>query len=771
LPPVPAVPVGVTSGARREDPLYGLGGHAYTLPAANLGSIQPVMAALQHRWLVVAVVALLGAGLGLMAGLAMPPRFAATTSVVLGAPRPQFAELEDMISGLPLSKDTMANEIELLQSRKLAKAVIADLQLDRLAELNPALAEAGGLRVTLDKAKAEARRWLRDAAARLGLAYGSADVAEAAATRDGIEDVVDAFLAQLEVTIRGPSQVLDVTFYSKEPELAAVVANSLARHYLIDRAAVRAAAATTASDWFQKRLTELQANFERREAAVESFREQTGLLKGARAPLRAEQISHLSEQLLDARNLLTQAQARYQEALAAQTSQGQGVSDVLSSVTIQDLRREEGLLQAEMAELSQRLGPRHPQMIDRRQRLARLRAEIASEVERIVRSLRAEAAIQAQRVQELEAALQRLEQRMHDEGVAEGRLRVLEREAEAARTLYEEALKRVETSAPAGQVEASDGRVISEAVVSLAPATPSPAVLAALGLLFGCFIGSAAAFGLELRDRRFRNTHQAEQRMHLPVVGVVPAIASFRGGKRQQWPEDQIVTNPGGPFAEVIRTIRNRLLLSLPEGRPERIVVTSSVKSEGKTTLAIALARSLAKSGREVLLIDGDLRLGRVDSVLGQKGLPGLSDYLLGRVGLADIITRDRLSELRFIPCGARSASIGDLLQSRRLAGLFDFLDAQFDLVIVDTPPILPVADTTNFIRFAELAILVVDWAQMRPDIVDAGAERLREAAAGAAVGTIINNIDLRRQGTGGFSELRVYYDRRYQSRHYYVAS
>jgi capsular exopolysaccharide synthesis family protein len=205
--------------------------------------------------------------------------------------------------------------------------------------------------------------------------------------------------------------------------------------------------------------------------------------------------------------------------------------------------------------------------------------------------------------------------------------------------------------------------------------------------------------------------------------------------------------------------------------RPQRILITSSVKGEGKTTLAIALARSLANSGREVLLIDGDLRLGRIEAAFGGRDLPGLSDFLLGRAGVNGIIAKDSLSDLMFVPAGSRTRHTGDLLHSRRLAELLEPSQSSFDVVIIDSPPILPVADASNFVRHADMILLVVDWTQMRPDIVEAGAARLREIALGAAVGTIVNNIDLRRQTSEGFPELQVYYRRRYQSSSYYAKS
>jgi succinoglycan biosynthesis transport protein ExoP len=759
------------AGAQPGDPLYGLGARGHASPASAQGGVMIAFAAMRRRWLVVASLAILGALAGLAAGLALTPKYAATASVLIGAPRPQFAELEQLVGGLPLSKDTVANEIELLQSRHLAKKVIAELELQRLPEFNPALGE-GGLGAAIRDAKAQVKLWLSAAAAEVGLPYGAGDSSAILAERDELESVVDTFLKQLHVTIRGPSQVLDVTVKSMEPELAAVAANSLARHYLVDRAAAHTDAATRASDWFQGRLKELEAQFAQREAAVEAFREQHGLLEGAKGPLRAEQVSLLSEQLLEARSLLGQAQARHQAAIAAaRTGSGRGLADMLNSVTVQDLRREESVLQAEVAELRRSLGPRHPQMVDRERRLAAVRADLQAEAGRVVSSLAAEVEVQQQRVNELDAALQRLEQRMHDEGVAEGKLRVMEREAEAARTLYEEALKRVESSAPAAKVEASDGRVISEAVVPLAPSTPSPVLLGVLGLLFGCFGGSAAAFGLELRDHRFRTALEAAEQMHLPVVGVVPALRCLRGAQARRTPEDQVVAQPNGPFAEVIRTVRNRLLLSMGDRRPQRILITSSIKGEGKTTLAIALGRSLANSGREVLLIDGDLRLGRVEAAFGGRDLPGLSDYLLGRAGLQDIVATDPLSGLRFMPAGSHTRHTGDLLHSRRLAELFELSESPYDVVIIDSPPILPVADASNFVRHADMILLVVDWTQMRPDIVEAGAARLREMAFGAAVGTIVNNIDLRRQASEGFPELQVYYRRRYHSSSYYAKS
>lgn len=722
--------------------------------------------ALRRHPFIIGSLALLGAAAGLAVGLAQTPTYRATASVALGTPSPQFADLENLMSGLAFTKDSVANEIEILRSRGLARQAAEGLQLQHLPEFNPAL-QPPSERSLISRAKADLGAWVKDTASSLGLPAASPDPAAAgpAPVRPEIENVVDNFLARLDVTLRGPSQVLDITFVSQEPELAAMAANQVAELYLADRSAVRGAAAAQTSEWYQQRLVTLREDLQRREAEVDRFRQETGLREGSKGSIRAEQLTLLNEQLVQARTQLAQAEARH---AAARAGGGGIVLDVFNSVTVQDLRREESQLQAQIAENTKRFGPRHPLMVDLQERLASAQTELRTEVQGIVRSLAAEAAVQSERVRALEEGIAQMEATSQAGSADEAKLRVLEREAEAARKLYEDAVERVEMTAPAAEVASTDGRIISAAVVPAGPDTPPPFLFGLLGLAVGGMGGLAAAFGLELKNQRFTSTDQAEARLRLPAFGVVPVASHLPLAAKNLSPEDQIAARPDGAFAEVISTLRHRLTSGLPAARCQTVLLTSSVKGEGKTMLSIALARSFALSGRRTLLIEGDMRLGRIGPALRRKDSPGLSDYLAGRAELEDIIADDPGTELRFIPRGSRYESVTGLLEPRNLARLHAELKHRFEAIIIDTPPILPVSDAASFVPFADLAVLVIDWRRMQPDIVSAAAGRLRQLVPRAPLGMIMNNIDVRRPTSRDFPELQVYYHGRYRSSGYY---
>lgn len=748
--------------------------------------IASIVNAIRRRWLSSLLLIVLGTGLGVVAHRLLPTEYQATATVLIGGPQARQPELDSLVVSAALNQDTLTNEVEILQSRALARRVIERLQLHRLDAFNPPEPQP-------EAAGTDMASWLRDGIGALRawvgqLSRGAEATDDADYGRGEMEDVIDRFLKRVTIAPRGRSQVIDVTFETEAPGLAALVANTLVEEYLADRTDNQTAAARLAGSWLRERLDQLRDELERRETAVEDYRREAGLLQGVTGSLTSERLSGLNSQLLEARAALAQASGRHDEATAAQAAgRSAAMAEVLQSETIRDLRAQESEVAGEVAEFESVYGPQHPRMIDLRQRLAQIRRGIQSEVGRIVSSLASEVESHRQRVGLLETEVAQVRAQVVKEDAAMARLRVLEREAEATRELYQDTLRRAEAADPTAATTPSDGRLLSPAAPPTVSTKPRLVLMGGLGFVLGCGLALVAAVGRELLDRRFRTVGQAEAQLGLKVIGVVPSLEGLPGQPPEFEPEDTVVIYPGGAFAEAVRAVSNQLR-SLPRPTLHRagdrsgdlpgersgaliLAVTSSVQGEGKTMLAVSLARSAALSDQRVLLVDADMRLGRVHKALDIEATPGLADYLADPAGkeLASLWRNDPSTRLKVLTCGRQGYKAGVLLQSGHLRRAMQGLREAFDLIVIDTPPVLPVADFGTLVDVADAALFIVDWSRMRPDVIEAGAARLRAARSGLELGVVINNVDVRKKAADAFPELEIYSSRyRNDSRYHY---
>jgi polysaccharide biosynthesis transport protein len=717
-----------------------------------------VLDALRRRWLVLAgtVVVITSGALGY--ALTREPVFSATAKVMVGVPNPTATDLGSLVIGTPVNQERIQNELQILQSRELARRVIERAGLEGEPAFNPALddpARAGTLAGLWAEAVArlpEPRSLLQ----RWGLM--EPPVVEGPLGREPIEDVVDAFLAALAVWPEGRSHVINVKVETRDPQLAARAANAVARAYIDERHAARLDTMSRASGWLDGRIEALRIDAEEKEAAVEAFRSRAGLVATEGSGLAAERIAELNREMAIAQAAEAQAEARWLKVRETLASEGvESVPEVLASATIRELRAAESVAAARLAELGRELGPRHPQMVDARSQLESIRAQLREETQRILAGVRNAYEIEQARVARIERNIAALEERLRHRNDAEAQLRVLQREAEAAQDVYRTFLMRANTGGQQEGLEAPDARLISAAEVPARPAGPQRKLLVMLGFIGACFTGVGLAFALELLDGRFRTADQVRQRLRLPVLAVVPMLSSLTRTRRA--PQDHVVDGPDTAFGEAIRALRTSMALSGDGAAPRAVMLTSSIQGEGKTTLCLSVGRHAALSGRRVIVVDCDLRLPRVHEGLGVDNGPGVIDFLSG-TPLADLIRVDRQSGLHFISAGIWRRNAPELLRQPRLRELVGVLRSRYELVLIDTPPLLPISDAAVLAGQADLALLVVGWPNARPETVEVAADRLRAATVTTSIAAVFNNVDVKRASGYGFAEIEGYRSR-----------
>ena len=748
-------------------------GMSAAAPSGMAFDLRFLSAVLRRRWLLLSttIIAITATAAGY--ALTREPIYAATAKLLMGVPQSTAVDLANLVGGLPVTTERIQNEIQILQSRELARKVVVAAGLDRHPDYNPAIEPAPAAPTVRERVEEFLPEMpsFDELATRFGLdawLSGMAPDADMIAQpeSDPLRPVVDRYLGDLLVWPEGRSHVINVSFEARDPLLAASVANVVAQTYLEDRLGAKLEAAERTSGWLEQRITALRVDAEAKEEAVEAYRSRTGLVAGQGAGLTFERIAQLNQELAVAKGAELEVGARYAKVQdALETTGVAALPEVLASPTIQELRRAHTVVESQRAELSRQLGPRHPRMIDVQAQLESLRSQIRVETGRVLDSIRNAYEVARNRSARLAAEMDALEHQIRNRNDAEAELRVLEREAEAAQDVYRTFLMRANASSQQEGLETADGRLISAAEIPNGAIGPNRRLLVMLGFAFSCFVGLGLIVGRELMDRRFKTVDQIRTRLRVPVLGVVPMLGSLTRTGRA--PQDHVIDGPDGAFGEAIRSLRTNLLLSGRDPAPRSLLLTSSVQGEGKTTLSLTIGRHSALSGLKTVVIDCDFRRPRVHSGLGAENGPGVIDFLRG-APLGEVTRIDRHSGLHFISAGSWRPNAPELLRHPRMGELISLLSTRYDLVLIDTPPLLPVSDASVIAGLADMAVLVVGWNNARPESVDLAVERLRQSAGNARLSAIFNNVDVHKVAAYGSAEIAAY-SGRYSS--YYAAA
>lgn len=718
----------------------------------------------RRKWIIVAClfVAFVGSVLYVQQ---LTKRYVAEAVVVLESRRENVVNIQSVLTGGDPNFYTNETEAQVLRSRTLAAKVVDQLDLVNNPEFNPTLIPPStGPVASLIKAlnpKEFIKAIVPDAEDELSQRAderrrrmeSSSPEQRDAMTRDM---VIDYFLASLTVTATERSRALRLSFVSADAELAALAVNTLADIYILDSVNVKIETTRRASDWLNDRVSELKKRTKESQEALEAYRRKIGVIDlGQRATLMTQQLAELSTKLITARSERNEAEAKFAQ-LRKLLSSPDGIetaSAVLANQLIQRLREQEAQLLREMAELKITLRDQHPRMINKQGELADLQQKIRREIEKIGTSEQSALEIVKAREANLQAEVNLLQKQLQEQSEAEVGLRQLESEVNANKQLLDTVLSRFkELDVQEQGLQTADARLISPATVPLRPAYPKKTLIIGFALVLAAVAGVALVFLLEHLDAGFRSLRQLEVASGVPSIGMVPLVTG-----RNVRPQDEVVERPQSVFAEAIRAVRTALLLSNVDRPPKTVLFTSSVPSEGKTSTAMALARASAKAGQRVIIIDCDVRSPAVHTALGVPNLNGVVDVLSGESKLEDVIDIDERSGCHYVTAGRMAPNPTDLLGSARMRQMLDRLREVYDLVVIDTPPVLAVSDTLVLLRLADKTCFVVRWGKTHREaavnalrqVIDAGADLL---------GALLTQVDAKKHAQYHYGNSAYYY-------------
>ena len=696
------------------------------------------------------------------------PLYRAEAQLVIEANRQNVVDIESVVQGL--NPDWMTNETEaaVIGSRELAIKTVERLNLVGSPLFNSDLRppKKGLVASLVGPVKALLPEWVLDPTRLFG--GERAEQAEEAPAVElspeesralALHQATDAYLGGLAVIPEESSRVITVQYNSPDPQMAALAANTTAELYILDQLSTRGEATLQATEWLSERVNEMRDRVVDSETRLEEFRRESGIVEVGGATIYQRQRAALNEELILARTQRAEARARYEQIndLLEAGEDIDTVAAVLGSPLIQNLRGQEATVVRKIAVLRVQYREGHPQMQLTLTELADLREKIATEVGRIADNLGNELEIAQVREANLGREVRRLDNLLGEQNEAEVTLRGLESEVRANKQLYETLLARFkETSVQHDELlQQADARIISRATVPGGPYYPRKRLMIMAALVVSLVIGVALALISELLDFGFRNLSQIETYTGLPTMGVVPVISGLKA--QGKMPHEIAVERPNSAYGEAIRTLRTGLLLSRADQPPRSIVVTSSVPGEGKTATALALACTAAKSYQKTIILDCDLRHSMLHLCFDCPNGVGLSDYLAGQAALEDVIEIDPRSGVHFITAGSRAPNPPDLLGSPETRELLQRLTRLYDMVVLDTPPLLAVSDALVLVRYVDKTLFLVRWEQARRDVVLMGLKQVIEAGADLA-GIVLSMVDVRKQAKYDYTAASGYY-------------
>ncbi len=680
------------------------------------------------------------------------PRYTATAQVMIDTRQSKVVDIESVVSGISAEMATLLSEVEVIRSPSLIARVVEKLNLTQDPEFNGALREPSWTAKILNLETYVSR----DLLVSLGLRSPSATMI-AADRDDRIESsVIGAIQGSMSVRPVNRSLVISIAFTSTDARKAALIANTITDNYIVDQLEAKFEATRRATTWLNDRLVSLKEKLRVSEAAVERYRVDVADKIGQQSRLTEQQLSELNSQLILARAKGAEAKARLNQVEDLLASEGNlnSAAEVLNSPLIQRLRDQESQVLREMSDLSSRYGPRHPKMIKTNAELKELRANIGREVRKIAFSLQNEMKVANVREQTLEKSLAVLEGKSAEQSRAEVRLRELEREAEANRLLYENFLSRFKETSEQEDLQQADARVIARASTPSGPSFPKKKLVFILAIFSSALLGVALVFVLERLDNSFRSAEQLEQQTGLASIGMVPLVAGIANAKKIA---RHILDKPTSSVSESVRNLRTSLVLSKVDEPPKVIGVTSTVPSEGKSTLALWLAESYANSGQKVLLIDADLRRPKISTLLNLETPSGIIELLTNQCSTEEAVKRVGSTGLHILSAKPTKADALDLLSSQRMANYVKTFREHFDMVIIDSPPILAVADAKVTGNLVDKILYIVKWDSTPRQLVLRGIKTAHEAGLDIA-GTVLTQVNLRKHSRYGYGDHGYYY-------------
>ncbi|MFK4870450.1 GumC family protein [Novosphingobium sp. ZW T3_23] len=694
-------------------------------------------ALLRNKWIVAAICAA-GLLLGVTVTFLTVPTYRAEASLQIDQQASRVLDAPDIepVQAVQDADRFLQTQIEILRSRALAIRVADSLGLfsgDRFLEA-------------------------------MHVRPGQGPVGSLDADQAHREQVIAVLRDNLTVTLPEGSRVAHVAFDSPDPRTAAKVANAFAEAMIASNLNRRYDTSVYARQFLREQLEQAKERLEVSEQSMVAYARSNGIIDTdairEASPGTGSAPSLVATSLIEANEALSQARARRIDAqqlwVSTQAAPIMSLPEVLSSSAIQTMMDRRSQLEATYAEQSQGRQDRHPALVRLRSEIAAIDQRIARLARDIRESIHNRFVTAELQERQMQGEVTRLTGATLSEQDRSIRYTILRREVRTNRELYDGLLQRFKEISAAAGVSSNNISIVDVASMPTSPVSPNAPVNLGLSLLGAFFVALAIVYLRENIDDAVRSMSEVERKLHITALGMVPRIEDSAVLSE----ELEIQTSS---VSEAFHTVRSAIELSGADGLPQSLFITSCGKGEGKTTSAYALARDFARVGKRVLLLDADMRRPAMHKLLSLENTNGLVQLLGRTIQIDDAVRATSIANLDFIPAGASVPNPAELLGTEIMPWIISVLGDQYDLVIIDGPPMLGLADAPSIATHVEATVFVVDASQTRRATILAALRRLRLSRA-RLLGIVLNRVELRTLGYG-YDQYYSYENEKRQSR------
>ena len=760
---------------------------------------------MKHRWTILTVFAVILVSVTIFSFTATPI-YQGTTRIVIEKENPKVVSIQEVMSVDSSGLDYYQTQYKILESKSVANEVIKRLNLENNETFNP---KPGVI--------AQVVEWILSPIAYVKSLMKTTDKDAALMGQPGIAEptspLVGKLLNAVKVTPIRNSRLVDVSFESPDPVLAARGANTLAKAYIDLNLQTKLKATQDAVNWLNQQIDQEKKKVDAADQALLRYKQEQGIVTDFSTnaeTITAQKLAELNKQVVEATSRRVEAETRYRQAqsLAGRADSAASIPEVMSNPLIQEIKKQEVEISKRLSELSKRYGSNHPQIIALNNEMRTLNARKAAEIQRVVDSLHNQYRVALAGEQSLKGALgqQKGETLAMNQKAID--YTVLKREAETSREMFDLLVKRFKEASLTEDIRTGNIRVIDPAQIPKGPVKPKKLQNILLAIIVGLSLGVGLAFFLEYIDNTIKLPDEVTGILKIPYLGPVPAIAAVaakegggnpggggdsggggdgsggvagaisgvlgnvlggaisdvgKGARGAAGPDADptqdivVVHSPKSTASEAYRGIRTSLLFSSADVAPQIILVTSSGPREGKTTCSANIAAAMAQAGSRVIVVDCDLRRPRVHQLFGRDRSVGTSNILVANCTIDEAIQQTDIPNVDMIASGPVPPNPSELLGSKHMMEMLVELRGRYERIIIDSPPISAVTDAVILSKIVDGVVLVIRAHQTNREVIRYAITQLRNVSA-HIFGAVLNGVDMGRDSYYYYQYYYYYY-------------